>query len=101
MISESFGSIPTVCPACVISQRAAEVLTPIREDYGEDTGIVKQFPRKAVEELDAAQRRERIRELAVQQAAAEAAPRRSRPGRSLRSRARWQAWRPRTTRRPR
>ncbi|WP_327359923.1 hypothetical protein [Streptomyces sp. NBC_01296] len=66
--------------AYVISQRAAESLTPIREDYGEDaaaeayrtvaeatgrdkvsqktiTGIVKQFPRKAVEELDAEQRR--------------------------------------------
>ncbi|MFE2857369.1 hypothetical protein ACFXJO_40410 [Streptomyces lavendulae] len=82
--------------AYVISQRAAESLTPIREDYGEDaaaeayrtvaeatgrdkvsqktiTGIVKQFPRKAVEELDAEQRRERIRALAVRQAAAEAA----------------------------
>ncbi|MFJ7209653.1 hypothetical protein ACIQWR_39745 [Streptomyces sp. NPDC098789] len=79
----------------VISQRAAESLTPIREDYGDDaaaeayrtvaeatardkvsqktmTGVVKQFPRRAAEELDAKQRRERIRELAVQQAAAEA-----------------------------
>ncbi|MFJ9551852.1 hypothetical protein [Streptomyces erythrochromogenes] len=82
--------------AYVISQRAAEGLTPIREDYGEDAaaeayrtvaeatgrdkvsqktivGIVKQFPRRAVEELDAEQRRERIHALAVQQAAAEAA----------------------------
>ncbi|MFE0916140.1 hypothetical protein, partial [Streptomyces sp. NPDC058812] len=82
--------------AYVISQRAAESLTPIREDYGEDAaaeayrtvadatgrdkvsqktivGIVNQFPRKAVEELDAEQRRERIHALAVRQAAAEAA----------------------------
>lgn len=82
--------------AFVISQRAAEGLTPIREDYGADaaaeayrtvaeatgrdrvsqktiTGIVGQFPRKEVEALDAEQRRERIRELAVGQAAAEAA----------------------------
>jgi hypothetical protein len=84
--------------AYVISQRAAEGLSPIREDYGDDaaaeayrtvaevtgrdkvsqktiSGIVKQFPRRAVEELDAGQRRERIRELAVKQAAAEAAAR--------------------------
>ncbi|GAA3239073.1 hypothetical protein GCM10010260_83710 [Streptomyces filipinensis] len=82
--------------AYVISQRAAESLTPIREDYGDDaaaeayrtvaeatgrdkvsqktiTGIVKQFPRKAAEELDTEQRRERLHALAVQQAAAEAA----------------------------
>ncbi|MFJ3728669.1 hypothetical protein ACIPYQ_39720 [Streptomyces sp. NPDC090045] len=80
----------------VISQRAAESLTPIREDYGADaaadayrtvaeatgrdtlsgktiTAVVKQFPRKDAEELDAEQRRKRIHELAVQQAAAEAA----------------------------
>ncbi|WP_285543678.1 hypothetical protein [Streptomyces lavendulae] len=80
----------------VISQRAAEGLTPIREDYGDDAaadayrtvaeatgrdkvsqrtivGVVRQFPRKAEEELNAEQRRERLRELAVKQAAAEAA----------------------------
>ncbi|MGZ9935868.1 hypothetical protein ACXNSR_39015 (plasmid) [Streptomyces sp. NC-S4] len=84
--------------AYVISQRAAESLTPIREDYGEDaaaeayrtvaeatgrdkvsqktiTGIVKQFPRRAVEDLNAEERRERIHALAVQQATAEAAAR--------------------------
>ncbi|MFJ2598759.1 hypothetical protein [Streptomyces erythrochromogenes] len=82
--------------AYVISQRAAESLTPIREDYGEDAaaeayrtvaeatgrdkvsqktivGIVKQFPRRAVEELDAEQRRERLHALALRQADAEAA----------------------------
>ncbi|MEW2374235.1 hypothetical protein AB0940_33510 [Streptomyces sp. NPDC006656] len=87
----------------LISQRAAESLTPIREDYGVDAaaeayrtaaeatgrdalsqktiaGIVKQFPRREAEELDAERRRERIRELAIQQAAAEAAARRKPEG---------------------
>ncbi|MFF5938985.1 hypothetical protein [Streptomyces sp. NPDC012508] len=80
----------------VISQRAAESLSRIREDYGTEgaadayrtvaeatgrdtvsgktlTAIVRQVPRRAAEELDAEQRRERIRELAVRQAAEEAA----------------------------
>ncbi len=80
----------------VISQRAAESLSKIREDYGAEgaadayrtvaeatnrdtvsgktlTAIVRQFPRKAVEELNTEQRRERLLELAVRQAAEEAA----------------------------
>ncbi|MDR3083996.1 MAG: hypothetical protein LBV60_24285 [Streptomyces sp.] len=80
----------------VISQRAAESLSTIRKDYGPEgaaeayrtaaeatgretlssktlTAIVRLFPRRAAEELDAGQRRERIRELAVRQAAEEAA----------------------------
>ncbi|MEV6682227.1 hypothetical protein AB0N09_36005 [Streptomyces erythrochromogenes] len=82
--------------AYVISQRAAESLTPIREDYGDGAaadayrtvaeamgrdkvsqktiaGIVRQFPRRAVEDLGADQRRKRIHELALRQAATEAA----------------------------
>ncbi|MEV7282900.1 hypothetical protein [Streptomyces sp. NPDC093111] len=80
----------------IISQRAAESLARIREDYGPEsaadayrtvaevtgretvsgktlTAIVRQVPRRAVEDLEAGQLLERIRELAVRQAAEEAA----------------------------
>ncbi|MGW7310754.1 hypothetical protein ACWGI1_35005 [Streptomyces sp. NPDC054835] len=82
----------------IISQRAAESLARIREDYGSQsaaeayrvvaeatgretvsgktlTAIVRQVPRRSVEDLDAGQLRERIRELAVRQVAEEAATR--------------------------
>lgn len=80
----------------VISQRAAEALTYVREDYGASvaadayravaeatgkekvsqktiTGIVQQLPRKADEELSEEELQDRIRTLAMQQAKREAA----------------------------
>ncbi|MEU3064134.1 hypothetical protein [Streptomyces subrutilus] len=80
----------------VISQRAAEALTNVREDYGASaaadayravaevtgkdkvsqktiTGIVQQLPRKSEEELTEEELTDRVRTLAVQQTEKEAA----------------------------
>lgn len=80
----------------VISQRAAEALTPVREDYGASvaatayravaevtgkdkvsqkiiTGIVQQIPRKTEEELSEDELSERVRALAKEQTEKDAA----------------------------